>query len=153
LAEVRTMLEGSLRHVQASGSGSTWATAATPVSGIFAFVRSMSWTSAATLSTIKDRGRPHHHKIVGFDAVQVTVNAAWTGGMPSAASGGGASVPMFHLEYRASAAETPTTGVYFQFHGVPIHNIQVSEGENEDTIQLTFVALAMNGPTASGFLS
>lgn len=152
MAEIRSMREGELRFVQATGSGRTWATAATPVSGIFAYVRSMSWTSGATVNVISERGIPDHNKLVSRQPIQITVNAGWTGGIPSAASGAGASVPMFHLEYRASAAETPTTGQYVQFHGVPLVSTQWTEGD-EDTMAFTFQALAMNGPTASGYLS
>lgn len=152
MAEIRTMREGELRFVQASGSGRSWATAASPVSGIFAFVRSMNYTSGATINQVSERGIPDHHKLVSRQAIQVTVNCAWTGGVPSAASGSGASVPLFHLEYRASAAETPTTGQYIQFHGVPLQSYQWTEGD-EDTMAYTFVALACNGPTGSGYLS
>lgn len=152
MAEARTFLEGELRFVQASGSGKTWATASAPVSGIFAFVRSMNYTSGAIVNAVMERGTPDHWKLNSRQPIQITVNAVYTGGVPSAASGSGASVPMFHLEYRASAAETPTTGRYMQFHGVPLISYQWTEGD-EDTLALTFQALACNGPTASGFLS
>jgi hypothetical protein len=146
------MHEGELRFVQASGSGRTWATGTSPVSGIFAYVRSMSYTSGATINVVNERGIPDHNKLVSRQPIAVTVNCAWTGGIPSAASGSGASVPMFHLEYRASAAETPTTGQYLQFMGVPLVSTQWTEGD-EDTMAFTFQALAMVGPTGSGFLS
>lgn len=112
----------------------------------------MSYTSGATINQVAERGIPDHHKLVSRQPIQVTFNCAWTGGVPSAASGAGASVPFHHLEYRASAAETPTTGQYVQFHGVPYASIQFTEGD-EDTIAVTCIALAMNGPTGSGYLS
>lgn len=153
MAEVRIQAEGSLMWVQASGSGRTFATATSPQSGVFGFVDSFTYTTGATIETQSDRGTPDHHKQVSRQPIQITVNTRWTGFNPSAASGSGASVPMIHLEYRASAAEAPGTGRYVQFHGVPINNIQFTEQANGDTQQYTFVALAMNGPTGSGYLS
>lgn len=153
MAEVRIAQEGSLQWVQQSGTGTTWATASAPTSGVFGFVRSFSFTSGATIQQIADRGRPSHNKTVSFQPIQVTVNVDWTGFQISAASGSGASTPMIMLEYRASAAETPTTGRYFQFMGVPVNNIQYTENENADTQQYTFNALAMIGPTGTGYLS
>ncbi len=155
MAEVRTMSEGELRWVRASGVGNVWATAATPVSGIFAFVRSFSYTSAQTVTTVNERGRPHHNKITQVAPIDVTMTCAWTGRFPSAVSGSGATVPMIHLEHRASAAEigNGTTGDFTQFHGVALASIQFTEGAEENTLNVSFRALAMNGPTGSGYLS
>lgn len=151
MAEIRTMREGTLWWVQASGSGRTFATASAPQSGEFGFVRSMNYTSGATINVVSDRGTPDHNKLISRQPISLTVNCAWTASVPSAASGSGASVPMFHLEYRASAAETPTTGIYMQFHGVPLVSYQWTEGD-EDTMAFTFQALACNGPTGSGYI-
>lgn len=153
MAEVRVQQEGSLMWVQQSGTGTTWATAASPNSGVFGFVRSFTFTSGATVQQIAERGRPHHNKIVSFQPIQVTVSCDWTGFNITALSGSGASVPMIALEWRASAAETPTTGRYVQFMGIPVNNIQYTENENADTQQYTFNALAIIGPTGSGYLS
>lgn len=152
MAEVRVKAEGELWWVQASGSGRTWATASAPSSGQYAYVESFTYTSARRIFTVADRGIPDHHKHVGTDPINLTLNYLWTGGAPSAASGSGASFPMVHLEYRASAKETPTTGVYYQFHGVPLHSLQWTENENGNAMNLPLMALAMNGPTASGYI-
>lgn len=153
MAEVRVMSEGVLRWVQASGSGSSWATGATPASGVFGFVRSFSFNSAARVSTISDRGVPNHHKVVGKDPVNVTVNLAWTGTLPTPATAAGASVPMVHLEYKSLESELGGgTGRYFQFYGLPIQQVQFTEGD-EDTMALTLPALGMSGANSSGYLS
>lgn len=152
MSEVRIMSEGSVWWVQASGTGSAWATASAPASGLYGFVRSFTFTSGQTVQTVMDRGVPHHQKVVSKQPISVNLNFAWTGAHPTAASGAGASVPMFHLEYKADRPEAAGTGIFYQFHGAAQQNLQFSEGEQEDTIQQTFVALGMNGPTASGYL-
>jgi hypothetical protein len=44
MTELRTRLEGSLRWVQASGSGNVWATASAPASGVFGYVTNFTFT-------------------------------------------------------------------------------------------------------------
>lgn len=153
--EVRVMSEGSLRFVRGSGSGNTFATASAPVSGLFAYVRSFSYTSAQNVQTVSDRGVPSHHKITQYTPVDVTFQCGWTGGYPSAITGGGATVPLFHLEHRASAAEigAGTTGVYNLFIGAALISQRLNESENEDTIDLTYRCLACVLNTGSGYLS
>lgn len=152
MAEIRNMREGMLRWVQASGSGNGWATATSPASGVFGFVRSFSFTSAQTIQTISDRGTPNHHKVVSKDPPSLTVNIAWTGNLPTALSGTGASVPMFHLEYRANEPENGNSGRYAQFYGAPVQQWQFTEADTEDTIAFTFPLLGMSGWNASGYL-
>lgn len=152
MAEVRTLAEGTLRWILASGSGTTWATASAAASGTFGYVTEFSYTSGQRTVQISDRGVPTHNKVVGKDAIQVQTTFLWTGHIPSAISGSGASVPMFHIEHVANAPENGNTGRYHQFHGAVVGSQQLSEAEEGNTIQLQFMALAMNGPTASGYL-
>lgn len=152
MAEIRTNAEGVLWWVQASGSGASWATASAPASGLFGYVDSFTYTSASRVVTQSDRGVPNHHKVVGKDPISVSVTFRWTGSYPTGLTGTGASVPMVHLEHKAVAPENGNTGRYHQFMGVPLSNFQFTEGES-DTIQISTNALAMVGPTASGYLS
>jgi len=150
--EVRTLGEGTLKWVAASGSGTAWGTASAPPSGTFGYVRSLTYSSGRRVVAVMERGVPTHWKQVGRDPINVTVNFAWTGSVPTAISGSGASVPMIHLEHAADHPEDSATANYHQFYGVVTTNMQFTEGDNEDTIALTMQALAMNGPTASGYL-
>lgn len=152
MPEVRTQAEGSLWFVQASGSGRTWATASAPVSGLVAYVQSFSHTSAQNFTQIMERGIPDHHKFVSKSPIDVTFNCLWTGAFTGALTASGSTVPMMHLEHRASAAELGTTGFYHQYHGAVLTNIAFNEAAEGNTIALTFRALAMNGPTASGYV-
>lgn len=153
MSEVRNRLEGELRWVQASGTGATWATASAPASGLVGFVRNFTFTSAATVATIMERGIPHHNKMVSKQPVNVAATFAWTGTNAIPASGSGASVPMYHLELKYKQPEKGNTGMYYQFYGVPFPSLQFSEGDEENTIALTLNnILAMNGPTGSGYL-
>lgn len=154
MAEVRTMLEGTLRFVQASGSGRTWATAGTPPSGIFGYVESFSFTSAQTVTTISDRGIPDHQKITQKAPIDVSFDFLSTGSAFTFLTASGASVPMVHLEHRASAAELiSNTGYYYQFMGVAVQSLKFTEGKEGNKISVQGRALAMTGPTGSGYLS
>lgn len=153
MAEVRVQSEGSLRAVQASGSGRSWATASAPVSGFVGYVRSFTFTSARTLATIMERGNPDHHKEAARTPIDLTVNFAWTGSHRTPASGSGASVPMDHLEFRASEPENGGSGRYYQFYGAAQQSIQFTEGESEDTVQIQYRCLGMSGANPSGYLS
>jgi hypothetical protein len=152
MAEARTVREGSLWWVRASGSGRDWATASAPTSGLFGYVQSMTITSAETYQLISERGTPNHWKKIGEDAVQFTVSFHWTGILPSAISGSGASVPLFHLEHKAVAPENGNTGVYHQLHGVVFPNRQFTEGA-PNSYQFQGQALNVNGPTGSGYIN
>lgn len=154
MAEVRVQSEGTLWFVRASGSGNTFVTAASPVSGLFAYVDSFTYNSAQTRTTIMDRGIPSHHKITQKQPIAVTFNALWTGALPTAASGGGATVPMIHLEHRASAAEIGdgTTGAYNLFIGCALDSMQFSERAEGDQISFSVNALACVLNTGSGYV-
>jgi hypothetical protein len=151
--EVRVMMEGNFYVVQASGSGSAWATASGATTALLGFVQSFSWTSAYDLITVRDRGRAHHHKVVGHPEIELTFSfqAAATANIPSAASGSGASVPMLHAEFKQSVPEDDSvTGHYYQFMGLPIQSMQFTENQEGNEISMTCRALAMNGVTGSG---
>lgn len=153
MGETRTHAEGLLRFVQASGSGRTWATASAPASGLVAYVQSYSHTSAISYTQIMERGIPDHHKFASKAPVDVTFDCLWTGAFAAALTASGATVPMLHLEHRAAAAEIgATSAFYHQYHGAVLTNISFTEAAEGDRISLTFRALSMNGPTASGYL-
>lgn len=156
-SEVFVMSEGALRVVQASASAGNasgarvWATASAPPSALLAYVRSFSFTSAQQVATISDRGKPTHHKVTQSDAIQLTVNCGYTGAYPESLTASGATTPMYHLEFRAN--ENNGSGRYYQFHGAVRQQLQFTENAGEDTVQMTFVCLGMNGPTGSGYIA
>lgn len=153
MAEVRVQAEGTLWWVQASGSGRTWATASAPASGLVGYVQSFSHTSAANFAQIMERGVPDHHKLVSKSPIDVTFNFMWTGQFTGALTASGSTVPMVHLEYRASAAELGSnSGFYYQYHGAVLTNNAFNEAAEGSTIAQSFRALAMNGPTGSGYV-
>lgn len=154
-SEVRTLAEGTLRYVQATGSGRVWATGTTPVSGVMGYVQAgMSIQSARTVTTIMERGVPDHHKITEAAPITTTYTFKHTGVIPTAVVGAGASVPMWHFEHRASAVENGTvTGVFHQLIGSVIESINWTENADGNTVQITLKSLAANLFTGSGFLS
>lgn len=141
--------------MQASGSGKTWATASAAATGLLGYVQQFSFTSAVQIATIMERGIPDHHKVTQKTPIDLTVQYMWTGGFFDAGSGSGASVPMLHLEFRAARPEVGdgTSAFYYQFHGVTRISNQVSEQAEGDTINITYRALAMTGPTGSGYIA
>jgi hypothetical protein len=143
-----------MRYVHASGVGTSWATASAPASGLFGFVQSFSFTSGQTVTPIYERGIPNHQKVTQKQPITLTVQYLWTGSAQTIASGSGATVPMHHLEYRASAAEMAGTpsGYYYQFHGAAIQSVQFNEAAEGNNIQVQYQCLGMNGPTGSGYL-
>lgn len=161
VGEVRIALEGTLRGVQASGSGRTWATAATPPSALYGFVQNgVSVTSGQTVTTIMERGVPDHHKITEKAPIKVTVSQLINHNTGSQTpfpilTASGTTVPMQHLEWRVSAAEigNGTTGMYYQFMGVAPESFKITEDGKGNKLDYSFVCLAMIGPTGSGYLS
>lgn len=154
-SEIRTFAEGTLRVVQASGSGRTWSTAATPNSALFGYVQAgMSVASARTINTMMERGFPDHHKFGEAAPVTVTFTFKQTGTITAWLTASGASVPMLHIEHRASAPENGTsTGVFNQFMGAILESVNWTENADGNTIQMAFRALAANLFTGSGYLS
>lgn len=160
MSEVRTMLEGSLSLVQASASGGgasgarVWATASAPASANnLAYVTNVTFTSARTINTISNRGLPTHHKRGGATPIQFNATVLWTGNFTGFATASGASMPLAHAELKYSDPEDGGTGRYYQFHGLAVQQLQFTEAENGNTQQVSFIALGMNGPTGSGYLT
>jgi len=154
MTEVRNSTEGSLRWVQASGSGSTWATASAPASGLIGYVSNVTFTSARDVQVISNRGIPSHHKFVAKTPVSVQFDLQWgiTGDYPPMnVTGSGATVQMVHLELKSTAAEDGSA-LYHQIHGVSINSMAWTETTPANTMQFQGVGLAMVGPTASGYL-
>lgn len=158
MAEVRVMMEGSLWWVQASGSGRTWATATGPASGLVGFVTDFSFTTGQTITTIMERGVPHHHKLTEKARIEPSFNFLWTGthALPSAVTGTGASLPMFHLEFKSTRNEDGTgagSGYYYQFMGAAFQSFDFKEAKEGNNIAMKMACLAMSGANTSGFLS
>ncbi len=154
MAETRIMAEGTLRSVQASGSGRTWATGAAAPATLLGLVQSFDYSSAQTVTTIMERGVPDHHKITQKAPITVNIEYLWTGSALSFITSSGTTVPLVHLEHRASAAELgAATAFYHQFHGCALMSRQITEAAEGNRVREQYVALAMNGPTASGYLA
>lgn len=152
MAEVRIMREGTLRWVQGSGVGGSWATATAPQSGLFGFVTQFSMSSGRSVQTVSDRGTPSHHKITDLTPIEVQVTYQWTGYNPEPSAASGASVPFVHMEFRANEPENGNSGRYFQFYGAIRTDRQFSEAADGNTLQETYRCLGMMGPTSSGYL-
>ena len=74
MAEVFNQREGILSWVSASGNTSGWVTGANSPSGIgIAYVRDFNYSSAQTINTVMNRGKPHHHKLVDEQAITVSL--------------------------------------------------------------------------------
>lgn len=159
--EVRTKIEGSLSLVQASASGGgasgarVWATGATPSSALnIAYVESLQFTSARTVNTISNRGLPTHHKNGGAQPINVTLGLKWTGAWTGFGTAAGATMPMVHAEIKYSEAELGGgTARYYQFYGLSEQQMQFSEADDGNMLNLTFVALGMSGANSSGYLT
>lgn len=154
MAEVRNAYEGSLRWVQASGSGTSWATASAPASGLLGYVTNFTYTSGKQVAVISDRGIPKHQKTTQKDAITLSFDVQYgiTGDYPTfLTTGSGATEPMVHLELKMTAPEAGAA-IYKQFYGVANLNKNFSEGNPANTNSWSCQGLAMNGPTASGYL-
>jgi hypothetical protein len=164
MGEVRNAREGTLRWVRASGSGVAWATASaatgtggtdTGAWGTIGYVTNFRFTSGQTIETVSERGTPTHNKLVSREAPTVTFDVQWgvTAQYPDwTLSGSGASVPMIHLELESKAPEAGAgKAIYHQFMGVVKNSNDFSEGAT-NTQTWNLKALAMSGPTGSGYL-
>ncbi len=159
--EIRTKIEGSLSLVQASASAGgasgarVWATGATPSSALnIAYVESLQFTSAATINTMSNRGLPTHHKHGGAQPINFTLGLKWTGAVTGFVSAPGATMPMVHAELKYTEGELGGgTARYYQIYGIALQQLQFSEADDGNTINMTFMALGMSGANGSGFLS
>lgn len=159
--EARVFAEGSLRFVQASGTGgsliSAMVTASAPATGLVGLVQAgTKGPSAQMVETIKERGVPHHHKVIGKEAGEVTFSflEAVTANDPALRIGtaAGASVPMAHFELKSKAPED-ASALYYQFYHCTLVSNNWSEEEKGNAREQTWRYLSMVGPTASGYLS
>ena len=154
--EARIFAEGSLRYIQASGTGG-WVTASAAISALLGFVQAgMSYNSARGVATVMERGLPHHHKFTDSQPPEVTFTylQAATANKLAIATASGVSTPQAHFELRHTDAEiAAASGQYFQF----ANGVKVSEGWTEaaegNQWQETWRFLTMTGPTASGYMT
>ena len=155
MPEARNALEGTLRWVQASGSGSSWATASAPASRTLGFVENFKFTSALQRDVIMSRGRASHHKLVSVGPIPVSFDVLYavTADWPSPATASGSTTPMVHLELKMTAPEVAAlTGIYYQFYGWPINSLDFSETTPANRLSFQGQALGMSGANASGYL-
>ena len=154
MTEVRNAFEGTLRWVNASGSGATWATASAPTSGLLGFVTNVTFTSGQQVAVIYNRGIPSHQKVTQKDAITMNFDVQWgvTGDYPDFnVTGSGATVPMKHFELKSTAPEAGGA-IYHQFVGVAKLNNNLTEANPANTQTWSLQGLAMVGPTGSGYL-
>lgn len=164
--EVRNAYEGTLRWVRASGSGSAFATASGATGtggtstgdwGTIGYVSNFRYTSGQTITEIADRGIPTHWKKVSREVIPLSFDVLWgvTAQYPTfgITGSGGSTVPMVHMELESKALEAGAgSAIYQQFYGVVLNNTDFSETNPANTKSFNLKALAMNGPTASGYL-
>src|SRR3990172_11831006 len=148
--EVRTFAEGTLRWVQASGTGG-WATASAALTGLIGFVQvGASFASAREYAQIRNRGVLHHHKFQSENASELTFtylqSVAASGANPATASG--ASTPQAHFELRQNAAEDGAASAeYFIFMNGVMLSRGWTESEEGNQYAETWRFLSWIGPT------
>lgn len=148
------LFAGSLRGVQASGVGTGWATATSPSTCVYGFSENFTFTSAQTIVTQSDRGTPKHHAIGDLMPIDISFDVGYTGGVYAPNTASGAQLPLQHLEYRSSAIDiAPASAFYYQFYGFAVESVAMKEGKDGNVLSYKGKALAMLGPTASGYLS
>ena len=155
MAEIRTFREGTLRWVQASGTGG-WNTASAPRSGLIGFVQpGFDFVQQKDFITISDRGTPKHHKLVQVEAGQGAFNVLFgvTAEYPDIVTASGVSTPQIHLEFRQEVTEIgATSGMYFQLLNCVEMGRKFTEDPQGNKYQFSFRYLSAIGPTASGYL-
>lgn len=169
--EARVMREGTLRWTQAgSGTGGAvstgWVTASGAQTGLIGYVQAgFNFERARTMQTIMDRGLPKHHKLVAQQPVEMDIQVllAVTGDWPALnpfATASGFTVPLWHIEFKmhdveAAGKDVPFTGtgIYYQLTNATFLSDRVTEQTDGNTVAFKFRALAVNGPTGSGYLS
>lgn len=166
--EARVMAEGTLRWTQAgSGTGGAvttgWVTASAATTGVLGYVQAgLNFDQGFNIQTVTDRGTPSHHKALGFNPIEVefTVLFGITADYPPYISASGFSQPQVHLEWKmhdtevaGKAAPFTGTGLYYQFHNAALLSRRPTEAEAGNTIAFRYRAMAVNGPTGSGYLS
>lgn len=154
--EVRVFAEGSLRWAQASGTGG-WNTASAAPTALVGFVQAgLNAASAQTIVTVKERGQPAHHKVVGIEPIEVTFNYLLnlTANIVQPITAVGASTKQAHFELRINAPEDNATSyMYYQFMNGVRESIGITEAENGDMLAEKWRFLTMTGPTGSGYIA
>lgn len=156
--EIRTFAEGSLRWAQASGTGSTWVTAAAAPTGLVGYVEvGLSFTQTQNKALIKERGFPNHWKSIGEEAATVKFKILQGNTAqypPTSVTAGGASLPMVHFELKYNVPELggPTAQFYQFVNGVIMPNT-VTEGEQGNSLDQTWSFIKVIGPASTGYLS
>ena len=161
MTEARTFFEGALRYIQASGistnGGTAYATASAAPSALVGFVRAgMSINSARDVVTIMERGKPSHHKGGNENPIEIQftfLNAVTANKPPVDVTGAGASFPAVHFELKVDAPELGAgSAQYMYFMQAANVSDNWTEAEDGNPNQMTWRALKMHGPTATGFL-
>lgn len=154
--EVRTLAEGNLRWIQASGTGA-WNTASAAASALVGFVQAgTNFVSAQGVTTIMERGTAHHLKRVSVDSVPVkfTYLQAVTANIANPAQSSGVSTPQVHFELKTTDTENAAaTAQYFLFLNCVLESRGWTEGANGNQFQESWRALSVVGPTGSGYLA
>ena len=155
MAEVRTNFEGSLRYVQGSGSGTSWATASAPVTGLIGYVTNLTWTSAQDFLVVSDNGVPTHQKAGARQPITLSFDVQYgiTAQYPAPATASGATVPHILLELRMSAQEQSAgSALYYQFYGATKLSNAFTHA-NPNTMTWTYQCLGMSGANGSGYIA
>ena len=162
MTEVRNFPEGSMRWVQASGTGTlggtAFATASAPTNALVGYVREgLAYTSAREFTTVMERGLPSHHKFTQATPPEVTfdfLNAVTANKPPVDVTGAGVSVPSIHVELKSDAPELGSdSAVYYYFTQGVVINDNLTENNDGNSNSMTIRFLTMFGPTATGYLS
>ena len=152
--EVRNLAEGTLRWVQASGTGG-WATASAPASGLFGYIQGgMNFQQPRQYETVYNRGTAGHFKLVRVENGKLSFDLLWgvtADYPPTAVTASGVSTNQIHLEWRNTAPEAGGA-LYWQFYNCVQATPKVTENERGDQVSFEFLYLAHNGTTASGYL-
>lgn len=156
--EVRVFAEGSLRWVQASGTGITWGTASAAPTALVGYVQAgLAAKQSQTIETIMERGQPNHHKWISKQPPEVTftfLNAVSANWPPTAVTANGASLPMVSFELREDVRELGgPTAEFWQLINAAFVSQDFTEAENGGTLAQTWRGMYLLGPTGSGYLS
>jgi hypothetical protein len=154
--EVRTQLEGELRWVQASGTG-TWSTASGAATALMGYVQAgLSTNKVQNFNTMTDRGVPKHHKRADAPAPEVTFTVLFgiTANYPPQITASGMSVPAIHLELKMRQDEFVTaSGLYYRWIGCVPLSRQFGEAEAGNTLAFSYRALAIDEYAGTGYIA
>lgn len=155
MPEVRVFREGTLRWVQASGTGA-WNTASAPRSGLIGFVQAgFDFVQQKDFIQVMDRGVPKHHKLVSVQGGKASFNVLFgvTADYPDIITSSGVSTPQIHLEFRQQMDEVAAaSGLYFQLLNAVELGRKFTEDPQGNKYQINFEYLSSVGPTGSGYL-